>query len=407
MKPIFIILALIGSVTLMLMAQDETEITPVPAGITEKRPIPADTEVVTTETGLKYCVLKAGEEGPRPGPNDMIKVHFTGWLEDGTMFDSTYDRNQPMDYKVSRVFPGWSEGFQLMTPGMKIKLTVPPSLAFGDRGMPPKIPPNATLTFEVELLSVEKGAALPDFVAGNPEAQKTTETGLVYEVIKGSEGATPLADELIEVKYAFWNKDGKLVDCSEMAERDLKYPVGKSSLAFMNEGALLLTEGATYRFEVPAALGFGDRGMPPHVAPGDKTIWVLELKKIFKPLPVPAFVVSPADKLKTTETGLKYEVKKEGDGKMPAMGQDVTVHYAGWLEDGTPFDNSYARAEPSTFKLGQVIPGWNEGLQLMKEGAVYQFTIPGNLAYGPQGRPPTIPPDATLIFHVELIKVGE
>ncbi len=109
-----------------------------------------------------------------------------------------------------------------------------------------------------------------------------------------------------------------------------------------------------------------------------------------------------------TESGLKYAIIKEGTGKSPKATDTVTVHYAGQLTDleGTEFDSSYARNEPATFPLSGVIAGWTEGLQLMKEGAVYEFYIPANLAYGERGGGP-IPPNAPLVFQVELIKVGE
>lgn len=122
---------------------------------------------------------------------------------------------------------------------------------------------------------------------------------------------------------------------------------------------------------------------------------------------MPAFSKGDPAKIKTTASGLQYEVIEEGTGTSPKMGQDVTCHYAGWLMDGTLFDASYQRGAPSTFQLGRVIPGWKEGLQLMKEGATYRFIIPAELGYGKRGSPPTIPPDATLVFHVKLIKVGK
>lgn len=109
--------------------------------------------------------------------------------------------------------------------------------------------------------------------------------------------------------------------------------------------------------------------------------------------------------VKVTSSGLQYKVLKEGEGVSPAAEDEVTVHYTGKLLNGTVFDSSVNRGEPTTFPLNRVIPGWTEGLQLMKEGAKYEFFIPSDLAYGPQGIPNVIPPHSTLIFEVELIKV--
>ena len=108
----------------------------------------------------------------------------------------------------------------------------------------------------------------------------------------------------------------------------------------------------------------------------------------------------------TTASGLQYVVEKEGTGKSPKATDNVTVHYTGRLLDGKVFDSSVSRGEPATFPLNRVIPGWTEGLQLMKEGGKYVFFIPSDLAYGAQGAPGAIPPHSTLIFEVELIKVG-
>lgn len=107
-----------------------------------------------------------------------------------------------------------------------------------------------------------------------------------------------------------------------------------------------------------------------------------------------------------TSTGLKYVNVTEGTGASPKATDNVTVHYTGVLTDGTTFDSSVSRGEPATFPLSRVIAGWTEGLQLMKEGGRTVFYIPSNLAYGEQGGGP-IPPNAPLIFEVELLKVGE
>ncbi len=108
----------------------------------------------------------------------------------------------------------------------------------------------------------------------------------------------------------------------------------------------------------------------------------------------------------TTASGLQYEVLVKGTGKSPLATDTVTVHYAGTLLDGTVFDSSVERGEPATFKLDQVIPGWTEGLQLMKEGDKFKFFIPSDLAYGTNGSR-TIEPNSTLIFEVELLKVSK
>ena len=110
--------------------------------------------------------------------------------------------------------------------------------------------------------------------------------------------------------------------------------------------------------------------------------------------------------VKTTASGLQYEVLKEGTGAQPKATDSVTVHYKGTLTDGTPFDSSYDRGEPATFILNQVIPGWTEGVQLMKAGSKYKFYIPAALGYGERGAGGTSGPNAPLVFEVELISVG-
>ena len=108
--------------------------------------------------------------------------------------------------------------------------------------------------------------------------------------------------------------------------------------------------------------------------------------------------------VRVTASGLQYQVIKPGDGPKPGPNDVVTVHYTGRLIDGTVFDSSIERGEPATFAVGQVIPGWVEGLQLMNEGAAWRLFIPAELAYGKHGTGP-IQPNSTLIFDVQLIKV--
>lgn len=122
-----------------------------------------------------------------------------------------------------------------------------------------------------------------------------------------------------------------------------------------------------------------------------------------------AFLAQNAKKaeVKTTASGLQYEVLKEGTGPKPKASDIVAVQYEGKLIDGTVFDSTAKHGgQPAVFPLNQVIPGWTEGVQLMNEGAKYRFYIPSNLAYGEQGAPGAVPPNSVLTFDVELVKVN-
>ena len=130
------------------------------------------------------------------------------------------------------------------------------------------------------------------------------------------------------------------------------------------------------------------------------------LDKLFGRSSAPAFVRPADSELERTPSGLRYQVVKQGQGRKPGPAETVAVHYAGWLESGKLFDSSYARGKPASFPLNRVIAGWSEGLQLMPEGSTFRFVIPPELGYGRRGAPPTIGPDATLVFLVELVGVG-
>ena len=115
----------------------------------------AQSAAVTTKSGLVYQSLKDGS-GAVPAATDTVKVHYRGTFLDGREFDSSYKRGEPTEFPLNRVIPCWTEGVQMMKPGGKAKLTCPPAIAYGERGAGSVIPPNATLNFEVELVSVRK-----------------------------------------------------------------------------------------------------------------------------------------------------------------------------------------------------------------------------------------------------------
>ena len=354
--------------------------------------MPADNDQKTTESGLKYSILKEGRGSEPPKMGDKVKVHYTGWLMDGTEFDSSRKRGKPSEFVLGQVIKGWNEGLKLMTAGARYKFTIPSALAYGEAGKAPAIPMNADLIFDVELISFDRPTV--QFTKAKLETQKTTESGLKYEVLVQGKGELLAKDVGFQIGYALWNQNGELWDCTE--HFDITY-LGKTStmnMPFLEEAPLLMREGAILRFEVPKGLG--------DTRHTSMMVWQLEMLRIYNP---PKFSMSPADKIKKTASGLKYEILKEGKGKSPTNANRARVHYSGWLTDGTSFDSSYESGQPATFGVTQVIAGWTEGLKLMKEGAIYKFTIPGNLAYGPHGSGAKIGPNATLVFVVELIQI--
>jgi FKBP-type peptidyl-prolyl cis-trans isomerase len=107
----------------------------------------------------------------------------------------------------------------------------------------------------------------------------------------------------------------------------------------------------------------------------------------------------------TTDSGLKYRILRKSKSRKPIPSNTVEVDYRGWLDDGSTFDSSYNQRKPASFVLSKVVPGWTEGLQLLGEGGMMELEIPPELGYGEAGNPPTIPPNATLHFKVELLRI--
>lgn len=367
--------------------------------------IPDDVAPVqTTESGLKYCVLKPGQPGASPKFGDKVTCHYTGWNTDGSVFDSSRNGQKPAEFVIGEVVEGWNEALQLMTPGAHWKLVIPPGLGYGERGSPPRIRGNATLIFELELLAFEKGPDLPPFHPGDPAKQKTAESGLVYEPLVEGDGAAPKQDDHLELRFAIFTPKGRLLECTEKSQQVFRGKAAELPFRVLQLAPQYLKVGSRYRFEVPAEMAprlpwYGSSFLPA----GSMTVWEIELAAIKVP---PAFTKPDPAKQVATASGLKYEVLKEGAGKQARVNDKVKVAYSGWLLDGTLFDSSKLREGTIEFDLtpGGLIQGWIEGVALMKEGATYRFEIPGDLAYGARGRG-KIPPNATLVFEIELVKV--
>jgi FKBP-type peptidyl-prolyl cis-trans isomerase len=428
-ETIFALLPLVGA-TLTPPAASATPVAPAPASSATAsplqdprqtpRPIPADGDnVVRLPNGLVYSVLRPGDpEGRHPQLGDWVTLDYTCWLLDGTQVDCTYTRGIPGRFRIGDVIRGWGEAMGYTTPGGRMKVTIPPDLAYGPAGAGQVIPPDATLIFDMELLSVEPGPVLPDFVPLDANEAVTLESGIRYQVLEPGEGEGPEAHETFDLDYSIWSLDGDVIEHSALANGPIRARSGEPPLPFLGEVPPLMKPGAVWIVEVPFMRGIGASPAPAQYMKWREQpqIWRLELVKVLRPLPLPPFELEQEPlRVETLESGLVIEYLEEPeqveeedgseDRSRPGPRTWVEVHYAGWLEDGTSFDSSYQRGEPARFRADRVIRGWTEGLQRMLPGTAVRLRIPADLAYGRLGRPPTIPPNSNLIFHVHLLAI--
>jgi thimet oligopeptidase len=230
-------------------------------------------------TGLEWWVIEEGK-GDSPQPTSMVKVHYTGWLEDGTKFDSSVDRGTPSTFTLNQVIRGWTEGLCLMSVGEKRKFRIPANLAYGSRGRP-SIPPDSTLIFDVELLDIIDYAKVPpmeqlpgDSVTGEIA---TSDSGLQwYDIVEGS-GETPVnASSTVEVHYTGWLTDGTKFDSSVDRGQTIEFPLN-GVIAGWTEGVGSMKVGGKRKLIIPADLGYGAAGAGGVIPGGATLIFDVEL----------------------------------------------------------------------------------------------------------------------------------
>ncbi|MEO0881155.1 MAG: FKBP-type peptidyl-prolyl cis-trans isomerase [Pseudomonadota bacterium] len=381
--------------------------------------------VITTDSGLQYVVLKSGSDGGvAPKINDVAVVHYEGrFAESGEVFDNSFARGSPGNFRVSQIIPGWTEALQLMKPGDEWLLYIPADLAYGESGRP-GVPPNADLIFHVDLFG-----SIPDDYPGNeiweanwpwnPDADgvEVTESGIEYiELTSAPEGETkPKPGDTVVVDYdGRLSSNGARFDGTFDGATPLTIEVGRVIPAW-TEMLQLMDPGDDWLVHIPSELGYGEEGTPGGpIPPNADLMFRIKLNEFFGKQVSDTEAWdrltpwnSEADGVQKTASGLEYVVIESGpeDGQSPTPNSRAVVYYEGRLaETGATFDSAYERGRYAEFGVTQVIPGWTEALQLMKPGDRWMLYLPANIAYG-EREAGSIPANSDLIFEVQLMAV--
>lgn len=250
-----------------------------------------------------------------------------------------------------------------------------------------------------------------------------TESGLSYVENKVGEGREVKNGDLVSMHFIIWQvgdsvnlhgdwqndttKNIYKVGSSYEGDQQMKYVVGSNQFVKgSDEGFIGMKAGGKRTMLIPAGLAYGDQGFGP-IPPNTAIKILVEVFEVKDPIVAKMWDVD-STLFKETESGLKYAIIEEGNGPLIEKGKLVSVHYSGFLLDGTKFDSSVERDEPLMLMagMGQVIPGWDEGLQLLKPGSKARFIIPPQLGYGERDLG-IIPANSTLIFDVEIVEVKD
>ena len=217
----------------------------------------APADATTTPSGLAFKVLDAGSGDVHPTAAATVTVHYTGWMTNGEMFDSSVIRDEPIAFPLNGVIAGWTEGVQTMVVGEKKRFWIPGDLAYGEKPTRPGYP-YGTLVFDVELLDITEPPQAPEDVAAAPADATTTASGLAYRTLKAGTGEThPKATSTVKVHYSGWMTNGEMFDSSVARGEPISFGLNQV-IPGWTEGVQTMVVGEKKRFWIPGKLAYGD-----------------------------------------------------------------------------------------------------------------------------------------------------
>lgn len=242
----------------------------------------APSDATTTDTGLAYVTLQAGSGTEHPSASAKVEVHYTGWMTNGEMFDSSVARGETITFPLNGVIAGWTEGVQTMVVGEKKRFWIPGELAYGNTPPRPGMP-YGMLVFDVELISFAEPPPppqVPEDVAGVPEGVTVTDSGLAYRVLQAGTGNTkPAKSATVSVHYTGWMTNGEMFDSSVVRGEPTSFPLNRV-IPGWTEGVQTMVVGEKKRFWIPGNLAYGERPMRPGM-PYGMLVFDVELLEIF------------------------------------------------------------------------------------------------------------------------------
>ncbi len=240
-------------------------------------------QINKSKSKFKYYVVEKGN-GELLKKGDNAYVHYTGFLSDGSIFDSSHKKGKAVRITVGggQVFKGWDLGLQLMAEGSKYRFVFPAKLAYGKKGFKNIVPPHETITMDVEIVKITPEIPVVKWDASASDTLET-DSGLKYIVFNSGAGEFISNEEVVEVHYSGYFLNGELFDSSVKREEPIKFPIGAGVVIDgWDEGLKLMKKGAKFQFIIPAHLAYGEEGAPPQIPSNATIIFDIEVISIMK-----------------------------------------------------------------------------------------------------------------------------